>query len=72
MLKNGEISGNILIVDDEIANIDIIKNAIEVDHNIYYSLKPDLALKILNRISIDLILLDIMMPEIDGYELCKI
>ncbi len=72
MLKNGEISGNILIVDDEMANIDIIKNAIEADHNIYYSLKPDLALKILNRINIDLILLDIMMPEIDGYELCKI
>ncbi len=72
MLKNNEISGNILIVDDEKANIDIIKNVISADHKVYYSEKPELALKILNRINIDLILLDIMMPEIDGYELCGI
>ncbi len=72
MLKNSEISGNILIVDDEMANIDIIKNALADDHKVYYSEKPESALKILSRINIDLILLDIMMPEIDGYQLCGI
>jgi len=71
MAKTNEISGNILVLDDEKTNIDIIKNAISLDYKLYYSLKPDDAFKILKRINIDLMLLDVVMPEMDGYEFCK-
>lgn len=64
--------GNILILDDEKTNIDIIKNAIRQDHNIYYALKPKDALEIMKRVRVDLMLLDIVMPEMDGYELCRV
>jgi len=71
MDKINENSGNILVLDDEKTNVDIVKNAISSNHNIYYALKPDDAYKILKRINIDLILLDILMPEMDGYEFCR-
>ncbi|EKD69608.1 MAG: response regulator receiver sensor signal transduction histidine kinase [uncultured bacterium] len=71
MANENESCGKILVLDDEKTNIDIIKNAIEGDYNLYYALKPADALMILKRINVDLLLLDILMPEMDGYEFCR-
>lgn len=71
MTVKNENAGSVLVLDDQKENIDIIKNSIAADYNFYYALKPADALKILRRINIDLLLLDIMMPEMDGYEFCR-
>ena len=68
---------NILIVDDEKSNIDIILSLFEnenfsQEYNIIAALSAKKALKVIEKREIDLILLDIMMPEMDGYEFCKI
>lgn len=68
---------NILIVDDEKSNIDILLGFFESinlsdEYNIIAVLSGEKALKIVEKRDIDLILLDIMMPEMDGYEVCKI
>jgi diguanylate cyclase (GGDEF)-like protein len=66
---------NILIVDDEKSNIDILINLfkkMENDYNIIPATSGKIALKAVEKREIDLILLDIMMPEMDGYEVCKI
>ena len=56
-----ENSRNILIIDDEINNIEIIKNGIKQEgYAIYYALKPAIALGILKQVTIDLILLDLI------------
>ena len=61
----------ILCVDDTKNNIDLLVELL-VDYNVVVSLNAANALEILKEMPIDLILLDIMMPVMDGFELCAI
>jgi PAS domain S-box-containing protein len=61
----------ILIVDDTDTNIHILIELLDDKYDILASLNGHDAIEIINEEQIDLILLDIMMPEIDGYEVCK-
>ena len=65
---------NILIVDDEQIVIDSIKKHLrsESEYQIFSSNEVESALKILDDTSIDIVLTDLMMPEIDGLEFLKI
>ncbi|SFP03159.1 diguanylate cyclase [Hydrogenimonas thermophila] len=63
-------SKTILIVDDTIANLDILVDLLG-QYDVIDAVNGEDALEIANEESIDLILLDIMMPEMDGYEVCK-
>ena len=63
----------ILIVDDVSENIkvaiSILKND---DYNFSYALDGKQAVEVLKTKHFDIILLDVMMPNIDGFQLCKI
>ena len=62
----------ILAVDDAPENIEIIRNLLGKDFQVKAATKGAKALEIARRKpSPDLILLDIMMPEMDGYEVCR-
>lgn len=61
----------ILVVDDVADNIDVISNILSDQYDIKAANQGLLALKILERFDVDLILLDIMMPNMDGYEVCQ-
>lgn len=61
----------ILIVDDTETNIDILVSTLAEEYELYVSLNGVEALEILEDTTPDLILLDIMMPEVDGYETIK-
>ena len=60
----------ILVVDDTETNIDILIELLS-NYNVAVALNGERAIKIANKKKIDLILLDIMMPIMDGYETCK-
>lgn len=62
----------ILIVDDTETNIDILLSLLSDTYDILVSLDGKSALEILETEAIDLILLDIMMPNMDGFEVCRI
>jgi diguanylate cyclase (GGDEF)-like protein len=62
----------VLIVDDTETNIDILLEILDDKYDILVSLDGKGALEILQEERVDLILLDIMMPEMDGYEVCKV
>jgi diguanylate cyclase (GGDEF)-like protein len=59
----------ILIVDDTKTNLDILLGLLE-GYDILVATNGYTALKIAQEEEIDLMLLDIMMPDIDGYEVC--
>ncbi|MBT3414699.1 MAG: response regulator [Nitrospina sp.] len=62
----------VLLVDDTPANIDVLKKTLEsLGLNISMAPTGEVALNIAPRILPDLILLDIMMPGIDGFETCQ-
>jgi len=60
----------ILIVDDTVSNLDILIELLE-EYDVIDTTKGSDALDIVRNEKIDLVLLDIMMPEMDGYEVCK-
>lgn len=67
-----ESSHTILIVDDVSRNIQILGNILaKENYHIAYARSGPEALKIAAQQNFDLILLDIMMPGMDGYEVCK-
>ncbi len=62
----------ILIVDDTPANIDVLDLFLEKEgYKISIAQSGESALDLADRISPDLILLDVMMPGIDGFETCR-
>jgi adenylate cyclase len=62
----------ILVIEDEPANIQTLSTILkERGYDINIATNGRQALEVLERIRPDLILLDIMMPEIDGFETCR-
>jgi len=69
LIKNSKI----LIVDDTVKNIQIAMNILRNEgYKMFYAKSGKMALTLLEEHSFDLILLDIMMPELNGFEVCEI
>jgi len=68
-------SGNkpvVLITDDSVENLQILSELLKEDYRVKVAKNGPKALDILRSDNgIDLILLDIMMPEMDGFEVCE-
>lgn len=62
---------NILVVDDELINVEYISKIFDNKYNVKVAFNGEQALKILSKVNIELILLDIQMPVMDGYEVIK-
>ena len=63
---------SILVVDDEQSNIDLFKEFLEdEDHVVNIATNGRVALEFLEGNKTDVVLLDLMMPEMDGFEVLK-
>jgi len=61
----------VLLVDDAKTNLDILVEGLKGDHKLSLALNGETALQIAARTPPDLVLLDIVMPGLDGYEVCR-
>jgi sigma-B regulation protein RsbU (phosphoserine phosphatase) len=61
----------VLAVDDTPENLDVVKGLLSDDYVVKAATSGGMALKIIEKQKPDLILLDIMMPGMDGYEVCR-
>jgi phosphoserine phosphatase RsbU/P len=61
----------VLIVDDVKANIDVLVHALRDEYKLSVALDGTAALRSIETNRPDLVLLDIMMPGLDGYEVCR-
>lgn len=65
-------SYHILIVDDISDNIKVAMNILKENNYAFsFALDGEKALEIIKEKSFDLILLDIMMPKMNGFEVCE-
>lgn len=61
----------VLIVDDEVSNIEIMNAVLEDHYEISFATSGEQALAVARSVLPDLILLDVLMPGLDGYEVCS-
>ncbi len=61
----------VLLVDDAKTNLDILVEGLKADHKLSLALDGETALQVAGRTPPDLVLLDIAMPGLDGYEVCR-
>jgi putative two-component system response regulator len=61
----------ILVVDDEPANLNLLRQILKGEHALSFAKSGADALATVARQPPDLILLDVMMPSMDGYEVCR-
>ncbi len=61
----------LLVIDDEKAILDLVKNSLEKDGHIVTVCESAADVTINTLKNYDLILLDIMMPDVDGFMFCK-
>ncbi len=60
----------ILVVDDIPSNVHVLSRILRGDYDIYFATDGEKALELVQTRLPDLVLLDIMMPGMDGYEVC--
>ena len=66
-------SGRVLVVDDLIPNIKLLEAKLNAEYYVVSTAKSGKeALDFLENNQVDIILLDVMMPEMDGFEVCKL
>ena len=65
-------STNVLVVDDEIEIADLVElYLINENYNVYKFYDAKGALECIKSISLDLAILDVMLPETDGFSILK-
>ena len=69
MSKNEQPS--LLVVDDEPANLRVMKQILQEDYRLVFAKNGTEALRLAEQKKPDLILLDIMMPDMTGFEVCE-
>jgi sigma-B regulation protein RsbU (phosphoserine phosphatase) len=61
----------VLLVDDARSNLDILIEGLKSEHQLSFATSGEAALQVAARRPPDLVLLDIVMPGLDGYEVCR-
>ncbi len=70
-MNESDQKATILVVDDTPENIDVLNGILVSDYRVKVALNGEKALQLIASSHPDLILLDVMMPGMDGFEVCR-
>jgi len=68
---NDDSRSRVLIIDDSIGVIELLESVLGTEYSISFACNGAEGLELAQRYLPDLILLDVMMPEMNGYEVCR-
>ncbi|MBK6743636.1 MAG: diguanylate cyclase [Hydrogenophilales bacterium] len=68
----GQLKPKILVIDDMPPNLKTLGVALAQEYELYFALSGLEGLELARQVRPDLILLDVMMPGLDGYEVCRL
>ena len=71
MTQAADTRPKLLLVDDEPTNLQVLRQVLQDDYRLFFAKDGDKALELAARECPDLILLDVMMPGMTGYEVCS-
>ena len=63
-------TNSVLLVDDEPVNIKILSDVLKDEYDVMFAMDGAEGIRLALELRPDLILLDVMMPDMDGYEVC--
>lgn len=63
--------GKVLIVDDSVANIQVLNEILCDDYEVFFATSGKQAISMALEEHPDLIILDVVMPQMDGYTVCE-
>ena len=70
-MSEAQSRNTILVVDDTEISLDVLNEALNADYNVLLAASGQEALQKAEDFTPDLILLDILMPAMDGYQVCR-
>ncbi len=71
LLKEPERKPRLLLIDDQPTNIQVLYRVFADDYQVFMATSGAQALQTARQEDPDVILLDVMMPDMDGYEVCQ-
>lgn len=72
MLEQENTKATLLLVDDEPVNLRVLKQLLASDYQLVFAKNGDEAIKLATTSRPNLILLDVMMPGLTGFEVCRL
>jgi len=71
MTRHSDARPRVLIVDDQPANIRVMAEVLQGEYELFFATTGAKALEIVGANDIELVLLDVVMPDMDGFEVCS-
>ena len=72
MISAGVDRARVLIVDDEPNNRALVRGYLDAEYEVHEAVNGAHALGLLARTAVDLVLLDVMMPRMRGFDICRL
>lgn len=64
--------GTVVVIDDEKSVVNLLRTILEMDgYHVYEALTGPIGLGVVDAVDPDVVLLDVMMPAMDGVEVCR-
>lgn len=70
--QSSEVLPKVLVIDDDSVNLKVLKSTLEPTYDVVVTTRPEAAIQLIDEQLYDLVISDVMMPKLSGYQLTEI